>query len=72
MKRILPLVLCAAMALSLLSSCAKPGLNGPTPDESAEVSDPIQTEAADGPVGKPESQEPSGDPSEEPLPVPPP
>ena len=66
MKRILPLVLCAAMALSLLSSCAKPGLNGPTPDESAEVSDPIQTEAADGPVGKPESQEPSGDPSEEP------
>ena len=65
MKRILPLALCAAMVLSLLSSCAKPGLNGPTPDKpgaaSTEVSDPAQTEstAADGPLDGPEPEEPS-------------
>lgn len=65
MKRIFSLALCAVMVLSLLSACAKPGLNGPTPDKpdaaSTEVSDPAQTESpvADGPLGEPESQEPS-------------
>ena len=65
MKRIFSLALCAVMVLSLLSACAKPGLNGPTPDKpdaaSTEVSDPDQTESpvADGPLGEPESQEPS-------------
>lgn len=65
MKRILSLALCAAMVLSLLSACAKPGLNGSTPDKpdtaSTAVSDPAQTEspAADGPLGGSESQGPS-------------
>ena len=37
MKRILALTLSAAMALSLLSACAKPGSNGPTPPKEEKV-----------------------------------
>lgn len=61
MKRILSLALCAALVLSLLSACAKPGANGPTPPKPDAASDPVQTESpvADGPLGEGESQEPS-------------